>query len=988
MNLASNLFVFLVENLCNERSDVFKYHLDLIRLLVESWKTSFAVPYDSIYSKLDVDPLSRKVEVGVHLTSIFLANKIFPWRENSTDFCKLLFNIIMKSNIKSTYKPCAETLGLLLHSTSREANFDKINKNLFVLLSKLKDPEKYALVLEALVIHYPLAANDFHLKLIFSRIQELPKLRAVYLRIILKRLDVMSTIEDFKQENWHNYIETDSLEVQLLTLEIVYKSLELLSVCQNYQRIIEATCRLVHNSNALCRMRMFDIAIQICENFGRFSDICTSVLVQGLTDSDLEISTKVFQFWKSFSAVPDPIVSRFAYIMKHLYTSETESDFLGYGSHILLDVIKKSDDFEYLLFAHPLEDCDFEDYYLETNWRSRHLSFVPLFTESLRSQDVAFSSPDMTGLRQTASTLEFALTQSLIASQYSQYIRSESSLLIKQGDVGQSFVNPNLVNLSYKYKIPKRRFLKDKGKTQQYFAQQAVQKNVKLAQQRKDMAKEQEHKVVIYRQYRKGDLPDVQITLKSLLVPLQNLVLSDSETAEIVMLQIYKRIIRKSTNDLTFSSDIASGIKYILESSTLYDRILFRALLDIVLNSGNTIKLPPDLVASISRKSGLTNIGVNLLETYVNSYDESSSSSKRVCGQLDTEVTYWMKLAELQRDLHQWDDVKSIFLEKLGSPDLVKKAVFAEANTQWRDAQDLYKTLITTDCSAERKDFYYESYFKCFAYLGEWKELSNSIAVVAGDENNLWKNLWSQEWNKTKLLPWYINSQVKNTLSTKTYSNQFFWDLNDILNGEHCDYLQHHFSEHLAVLWIFQNELDEANLYASLYFKHFIDTWQQMNSLYSNRRYDKLLKLRNVVDMHKFIDVLTNFNDTQVENLVSFWERTENEHLLPITLCEERVLYRGLFIDVLSNKIDDEFETVAFQLNQIRSKLYDNLLNVAIKDNNFYMARKCIKDSPNQDKLKTQVYLSKTVFIKASLLQNSGEKLDILMVGCKPLCKY
>lgn len=42
--------------------------------------------------------------------------------------------------------------------------------------------------------------------------------------------------------------------------------------------------------------------------------------------------------------------------------------FKGYVSYFLLDSIN-SEEYEKELFEHPLEDCNFEEYKLQTNWR-------------------------------------------------------------------------------------------------------------------------------------------------------------------------------------------------------------------------------------------------------------------------------------------------------------------------------------------------------------------------------------------------------------------------------------------------------------------------------------------------------------------------------------------------------------------------------------------------------------------------------------------
>ena len=74
-----------------------------------------------------------------------------------------------------------------------------------------------------------------------------------------------------------------------------------------------------------------------------------------------------------------------------------------------------------------------------------------------------------------------------------------------------------------KYNIMKlkKRIWKSKEKTKSYFAmkEQRSQKLRQVATQKQKAARD--HKIVMYRKYRKGELPDIQIKHSELIVPLQ-----------------------------------------------------------------------------------------------------------------------------------------------------------------------------------------------------------------------------------------------------------------------------------------------------------------------------------------------------------------------------------------------------------------------------------------------------------------------------------
>lgn len=71
----------------------------------------------------------------------------------------------------------------------------------------------------------------------------------------------------------------------------------------------------------------------------------------------------------------------------------------------------------------------------------------------------------------------------------------------------------------------RKRFLKDKTKISINMAHAETNKKIKKGQERVESALEREKKVTIYRSYRRGDFPDIQIDLSAVLKPLQMLAL-------------------------------------------------------------------------------------------------------------------------------------------------------------------------------------------------------------------------------------------------------------------------------------------------------------------------------------------------------------------------------------------------------------------------------------------------------------------------------
>lgn len=138
--LLSELLHFVIEEIPTERRDVFKYNLDIIKLIVESWKSFIKVPTELITKLLNSE---NKNELGVQVSSVFLANHLAPWEEGKQQ--QFLTALIMKFNSskKILYRTCAEAAGIALKFLNDNQSIAQVDKCLINL-----DRDKYIGCLE------------------------------------------------------------------------------------------------------------------------------------------------------------------------------------------------------------------------------------------------------------------------------------------------------------------------------------------------------------------------------------------------------------------------------------------------------------------------------------------------------------------------------------------------------------------------------------------------------------------------------------------------------------------------------------------------------------------------------------------------------------------------------------------------------------------------------------------------------------------------
>ncbi|XP_066140487.1 DNA-dependent protein kinase catalytic subunit-like [Euwallacea fornicatus] len=955
-NLASNFLEHVVKILTNDRQDSFKYNLDLVKLLVENWKDFVQVPYDTLFSKLNCDINSRPIEVGIHLISIFLANSVLPCDNSKIDsFWNVLVNIL-SSDVLTIYKPCAETIGLMLrYFKQNEMTQESFSLGLKKVLLSFHDINKYAKCLEGVAMHYPDIVDQYHLEKILSRLpQSDMNLQSVFLKIICKKADILNDNASFKGEDWTKFLESQSATVQLITLEIILKTIGILTHEITFKEILKSVCKNTLNPNSFCRGRMYDIMIAVLEAKLVSCDVleqCQEVLVYGLTERDIELRNKVRTFWSKNPAVPLEISKKFPYLLSNFYLAKTEDQFLGYASYFLLESIKP-DEYNKELFEHPLEDCEFQEYKLQTNWRLQHPSVVPMFAETLSSYSEGLDETidNLGAIRATQDNLSFAQTQQVNAREVhiSQVTSLESSLFGSIGDAS-TFLNPNEIQLSHRYKLNKRRFLRDKAKVSKNYAHLAVAQKQQQVFQRYDAAKEREKKVTIYRSYRNGDFPDIQITLGSLIKPLQMLILNDSELAKTFFTVLYKTLNSKLSDiNEIFFSEVLNGIKRIFTTTVQYNTNVFSTLFDILLDSKKKFRVDPAIIAAVCQQSGLASVGTLVIEEYIMELEPAPSSSKKRSGVGDDETKHWLKLAELYRELNEWNLVRTIFMEKSNCKEDVHEAVILESQKRWRDAQEKYQSLIQTDVSPERQDFYYESYFKCLAHLGEWEKLPKAVENLVPEEGEkTWDSLWDNNWFQQKILPWYISAQVKNLLFSKTRNNQFFEDINKSLSREdQAQYLKNNFSEEFCILWLTRERSNQAMQYLKAGLENFLSEWQLLNPMFGSLRYDKVLNLRTLIEIERFLlteKCLTEVTGkSKLSSLQDYWRSTQSESLTSLILNESKLLYRKQFLKILIGRLESNADLVK-ELKKTEIMLDISFMKLAVDDGNYYMVKKYYK---------------------------------------------
>lgn len=653
----SNLLTFLMNNVDNDIPAIYKMNRELIRTVIEMWKSYLKIPHQLLFDRLKLPLDSKKLASGVDLIYAVLLNKLEAWdKSNTKEFLIALCKVFIAHQSRSIYQEASKCIGLALKLLESKADSGGYLTKLIGLVNNkmkaLSSKDKFLYCLEGIVSYYPQIADGYLSKLITELNTIQGVFKAITLKVILARSLQLKNISEFALMEYEALLQDVDLDVQILTLEIVRNYLPNYNAAELF-RVLQIVVRFLNNTNISCRVIIYDIlmkTLDTCSCDAEIQSFCKDKLVEGITDENVNIQEKIITYL-STQDLPRKPEERSLMLLNDYYKPTKEQDFIGYTIYFLLDVLKDTEMYKSPLFDEPLHRCTFEEYKLYGHWRAQHASIVPMFANTLRSQtqQESLHSADLNILRATQQSLAFKPTQ----------IEQDASTSEQE-----KFKNPNQLQLSHKYKYGrnKYRFYKDKDRVSRHYALQEVKNANTREQMRRDIAKQKEKGVTFYRQYKKGDFPDIQIEHKDVLLPLQilakvselfpnipciNLLFQhDSEIASLLFNIIVESIIEKLKDSSGLVENIVIAINRIFNISVQFQPSLIRTFLNFALEHKETVKFDPEVIYTVCQSSGLISNGIMILEDYLISSSDADEPSIKRSRSDGLENECWIYLSE------------------------------------------------------------------------------------------------------------------------------------------------------------------------------------------------------------------------------------------------------------------------------------------------------------------------------------------------------
>uniref|UniRef100_UPI00358ED0A1 DNA-dependent protein kinase catalytic subunit isoform X2 n=1 Tax=Myxine glutinosa TaxID=7769 RepID=UPI00358ED0A1 len=977
--LAQRLIDFFLEKCGHRHRALLRHNLEMIRTIFSTWKSCLTVPYRQIYerfSKTNVE--TDDITIGIQLLGVVLASDLPPYHPDCGVDRQRFFKALLK-NLSETYPrkvftATAEVLGLVLQqldSTDKEAQKEVEN----LVTSSLMNASDGIFIdcLNHIAQGYPSLIDRLCSRVLYLVPKLHGTLRTSCLELLAARPNCNPHLyEELQSRDLLSMLTHRDDNLQQACLKLVKGLLPNLNPGQLLPLFPCLTSFLTHHSSA-CRRRAYDCLMWLYDTFWEANDD-TEVnesqrvflqardgLLQAVADEDPILQQTVRSFWDSDARMPVGTQERSLTLLS-LHPRDIEQHFLPLGTGLLLGLAARSADFERPLFDQPISDNFFQEYEVNANWRYRSSMQTPHFVEtqmSLAGQSVfqsgtmtvqrskrlqitqmpdSFSSAQATGSRGTYDWISGnTLDMTTISDDYpgKRQMRPSSALMLPPAHqhrpypIPQNFGSTRLATLNetigdlqmatQKQNISwlKRRLTANDQSTSAHFARREVQRQKKSKDEHIRKKMQKEAGVTLYRSYRKGDVPDIQISHSSLLRPMQALAQRDPTVARLLLSALLCGVVdevqrmKGDTEQQHISQKFTMHTNRLMASSLTCFPPFVACIQDVAFRCGSLSKLNPGAVSSASLGALQQATGILLLEESLIQYPAAAPNTERPTKRSrgppapnPPDTARWLELARLYRSLGDWDTVGGLFSERLASQKATQQGLDAEARGDFVSAARIYNEALGEDdwgfCppTHAEKDYWERARMECYRQLCSWQYLDQCTSAALDDDLDC---IWDDPFNQECYLPAMMESKTR--LAVKGNLDQAFFSFVDkaMEVKDRRDLLESYYPRELATLYLLQGDHHRARHYLLSAFRIFTQQWAGMPPLLIESRKRLLQQLQPLTEELDFLEFMAqsdNFKSLQaIRPVIDIWaQRLPDIDQDPATLWDDVISSRCFYL--------------------------------------------------------------------------------------------
>ncbi|XP_048248370.1 DNA-dependent protein kinase catalytic subunit-like [Haliotis rufescens] len=1041
--MASRLVEFLTANIHHDTRFVFRNNLDLLKTLLECWKTRVDIPYHVIYKQLKTsDPKSKDSLTGIQVLGVIIACQFSPYGPSAPVDREKYFSAVvnaMGNHYKATYAPAAEVVGMIFkYLAEKERQTEgSFHDHVVTYMSSIQQskPDNFIVCVHHMQRHYPAIATRFLNRLLFMLPSLHGEFRTQCLEVIHSGIDqVENVFLELHSKGLLKFLTHRDEDTQQMSLRIV-KSIAAKLKPEELSKLMSAVCSISQHPSTSCRNTMYEILMWIYDNYRddeseeghQIMQQTKETLLLGLGDEDLHCRLLVQNFWSSETRLPTGTLDRMVAMLEAMYSPSTEQQYLSYATNLLLEMTSKSPDYQREIFEHALSECKFQDYSIHSSWRQRHAVMTPLFasTQATQTMDTTMMEDSLDGgVRATVDAAQFTqtqeagsrapfnwLTQSSLDSFSDAFTlggetQTQSSLLFSVGGgdsrtksrrprpkgPGPGFgqrpgpsqatagadvkkENPGSSQQSDILRL-KRRFLKDQEASRLYFVKKASRMNKMRETARLEQQKRRENQVTMYRKYRIGDLPDIQIKYSYIIAPLQAVAHRDSTVAKLLFSSLFKAIFAKMDTVKTereieeMNEQINKSLDSIFSLSSQYFPPFLSCIMDILYDLRTTLKVEPANLGVCAVISNLQPLGLTVMEEQLIQCNTEearpSKHGKMEATTVSLDTSLWIEMARLYKSVDEYDVLQGIFSGKIKTKPITREALEAEARGDYQGARKLYEEALSCDdweggepTDAE-VDLWDDARMECLDHLTQWEALqevcNNGIdSTGSGTLNNVWDDSFAQE----HYLPYLLRSKLKLMLQGNEKQQSLLTFIDDAMKDvERKVLLESRYCFELALMYLWQEDYDRARHYSTMASQKFLQDWSSTDTLMASSRTCQLQRLQPLMELQEFLafrSTESNFSSTgPAQRLAQQWERRSPHLLLDTTdTWDDIVTNRNVFLDLICNRLsqqtmkNDSMEEMVeedmFEDTKLRLKLA--MAESARDQNNFTLTLRILRET-------------------------------------------
>ncbi|XP_049710414.1 DNA-dependent protein kinase catalytic subunit isoform X1 [Elephas maximus indicus] len=1062
--LANRLLYFLMKHVFHQKRAVFRHNLEIIKTLVECWKDCLSIPYRLIFEKFSSkDPNSKDNSVGIQLLGIVIANNLAPYDPKcgieSVRYFEALANNIAFVKHKEVYAAAAEVLGLILRYVTEKGNVSEeficelVVKQLKQHQNRMED--KFIVCLNKAAQHFPPLADRFMNAVFFL----LPKFHGVMktlcLEVVLCRAEEIADLYlKLKSKDFKQIMRQRDDERQKVCLDIIYKIMVKLKPVE-LRELLNSVVEFISHPSPTCREQMYNILMWIHDNYRdpesqtdpdsqEIFKLAKDVLIQGLIDKNLGLQLIIRNFWSHETRLPSHTLDRLL-ALNSLYSPKIEMHFLSLATDFLLEMTSLSPDYPNPVFEHPLSECTFQEYTIDSDWRFRSTVLTPMFIETQASQSALQTRTQdgfltarglMAGqVRTTQQHWDFTPTQntdgrssfnwltgssidpladyvvlpssdSLSSSLLFVHKRREKSPRASSKSVGPNFGKKRLglpgdeVDNSVKGTDEqaeilrlRRRFLKDQGKLSLMYARKGVAEQKREMEIKSELKMKQDAQVILYRSYRHGDLPDIQIKHSSLITPLQAVAQRDPIIAKLLFGSLFSGILKEMDKFKTMSEKNSITQKLLQDFNRFLNTTVFffppfvSCIQEMSCQRPDLLGLDPALVSAGCLASLQQPVGILLLEEALLHLEPPEPRSKRARGvpRPSLEVLRWIELAKLYRSIGEYDVLRGIFSNEIGTKQVTKDALLAEARNDYSEAAKQYNEALNKqdwldgEPTEAEKDFWELASLDCYNHLTEWRSLAYcSTASVDSKHPPDLNKMWSEPFYQETYLPYMIRSKLKLLLHGEDDQSLLTFVDNSVSKELQKVLLELHYSQELSLLYLLQDDLDRAKYCIENGIQIFMQTYSSIDVLLHRSRLTKLQSVQALTEIQEFISFISKpgnlTSQVPLKRLLKTWtNRYPDAKMDPMSIWDDIITNRCFFLSKIEEKLrflpddhsmkvdgdGDSSDTVEMQeqgediyslIKSCKFSMKMKMIESARKQNSFSLALKLLKQLHKESK--------------------------------------